>query len=67
MSGDFDYTPLQALGLAILFVLLMMVLGCTIPGQYPNESVVYFDDSGKPYQVCHHGFCRYVEGVDANP
>jgi hypothetical protein len=59
MSDDFDYTPLQALMMAIGFVLLIMAIGCTIPGQYPDGSVVYFDDSGKPYQVCHHGVCRY--------
>jgi hypothetical protein len=35
-----------------LVVMLTLPLGCTIPGQYPDGSVVYLDDSGKPVRIC---------------
>jgi hypothetical protein len=76
MSDDFDYTPLQALMLAVLFVLLIMAIGCT---QHSSGTVVYMDDSGEPY-MCEfstrqsryfwaprRGVCRVKDAIDANP
>jgi hypothetical protein len=37
----------------MILVLFLILAGCTIPGQYPDGSVVYFDDSKRPYMYCH--------------